>query len=78
MIRHASFIQQGQVSPVATIMDGEGELMLQLATAMPLDRWVQVWEKVNQLFAQTDGLHLDRKQIILNVFDLLARSVRAT
>ncbi len=31
-----------------------------------LDRWVEVWEKISELFSQADAVNLDRKQVVLN------------
>jgi DNA polymerase-3 subunit delta' len=50
------------------IVPGEAALMHRLASRRGLDRWVEVWEKVSRLFAQADGLNLDKKQVVLNAF----------
>ncbi len=42
-----------------------------------LDRWLEVWDKINRLAAQSDALNLDRKQVILNLFFALQRAARA-
>jgi DNA polymerase-3 subunit delta' len=52
----------------AEIVPGEAALMRRLASRRGLDRWVEVWEKVTRLFAQADGVNLDRKQVVLNAF----------
>jgi len=31
-----------------------------------LDRWVDVWERLNAMFARADGLHLDPRQTVLS------------
>jgi DNA polymerase III subunit delta' len=41
-----------------------------------LDRWVEVWEKLTNLFAQAEGLNLDRKQVVLNTFFALEEAAR--
>ncbi len=48
-------------------------------TARPggLDRWLEVWEKINRLAVQSDALNLDRKQVMLNLFFALQRAARA-
>ena len=51
--------------------------IVRLAGTGGLDRWLEVWEKTNDLFAQADGVNLDRKQVILNVFLMLERTSRA-
>lgn len=47
--------------------------LLKLAS---LDRWVEVWEKIGRLAAQTDGVNLDRKQVALNAFYALEQAAR--
>jgi DNA polymerase III subunit delta' len=42
----------------------------------PLDRWVEVWEKLNSLFALVDVVNLDRKQTMLNAFFALEEASR--
>jgi DNA polymerase-3 subunit delta' len=41
-----------------------------------LDQWVTVWEKLNNLFAQAEGINLDRKQVVLNAFFALEAAAR--
>ena len=41
-----------------------------------LDRWFEVWEKINRLLNKTDQINLDRKQVVLNVFLALENTVR--
>jgi DNA polymerase III subunit delta' len=41
-----------------------------------LEHWVAVWEKLTHLFAQADGLNLDRKQVVLNAFFALEEAAR--
>jgi DNA polymerase-3 subunit delta' len=50
------------------IVPGEGQGMGRLVQRRGLDQWVEVWEKVMRLFAQADGLNLDRKQVVLGAF----------
>jgi len=48
--------------------DGEdADFMRSLAGQASLESWFLVWEKINSLVARTNGLHLDKKQIVLNV-----------
>ncbi|HEY7991979.1 MAG TPA: DNA polymerase III subunit delta' [Stellaceae bacterium] len=42
----------------------------------PLDRWVEVWEKLVDLFALVDEVNLDRKQVMLNAFFTLEEAAR--
>ena len=56
--------------------DPEDALMARLGNATGLDRWFEVWEKINRLLARTDGANLDRKQVVLNVFLAIEDAVR--
>ncbi len=42
-----------------------------IATAVPLDRWIEVWEKVNDLFRKADAVNLDRRHVVLSAFHAL-------
>jgi DNA polymerase-3 subunit delta' len=48
-----------------------------LLAAAGVDRWLEVWEKINSLADQTDRLNLDRKQIVLNMFAAIQGAMRA-
>jgi DNA polymerase-3 subunit delta' len=60
----------------ADIVPGEGQGMGRLVERRGLDQWVEVWEKVMRLFAQADGLNLDRKQVVLGAFFALENVAR--
>jgi DNA polymerase-3 subunit delta' len=51
--------------------------MQRFLAAAGLDQWLEVWDNQRALFAQTDGLNLDRRQAILNAFFNLEKAVRA-
>jgi DNA polymerase-3 subunit delta' len=63
MIRHAS----------GAVPDPD---LARLAARRPLDRWVEVWEKLSRLFALVDVVNLDRKQAVLNAFFALEEASR--
>jgi DNA polymerase-3 subunit delta' len=63
MIRHASGVSS----------DPE---LGRLAARRPLDRWIEVWEKLSRLFALVDVVNLDRKQAVLNAFFALEEASR--
>lgn len=44
--------------------------------ASALEGWFQVWEKANRLFRETEGLSLDRKQVVLEVFLSIEEAAR--
>ncbi|HEY5210462.1 MAG TPA: DNA polymerase III subunit delta' [Stellaceae bacterium] len=50
--------------------------LARLAARRSLDRWVEVWEKLNRLFALVDVVTLDRKQAMLNAFFALEEAAR--
>jgi DNA polymerase III subunit delta' len=54
---------------------GEAKLA-KLMARRGLDRWVEVWEKIAELFAQADVVNLDRKQVVLNAFFALEEAAR--
>ncbi len=54
----------------------ESELFERLAAAGRLDRWLQVWDKTDDLLRRTNHLNLDRKQVILNIFLTIAETAR--
>ena len=58
------------------IVDGELPAMQRMAASQPLDQWLEVWEKINELMGATRGLHLDRKQALLNAFFMLEETMR--
>jgi DNA polymerase-3 subunit delta' len=58
------------------IVRGELDGMRRLAARRPLDQWVEVWENTVRLFAQADGLNLDRKQVVLGAFLALEGAAR--
>ena len=69
------FAARGQAPAGASA--AERALMERLAPAAALDRWLEVWEKINRLVARASGANLDRKQVFLNAFlalDQVARS----
>ncbi len=54
----------------------ESPIMQRFLAAASLDQWLEVWDNQQALFAQTDGLNLDRRQAILNAFFNLEKAVR--
>ncbi|HEY1505161.1 MAG TPA: DNA polymerase III subunit delta' [Stellaceae bacterium] len=62
---------QGSAMPAA-----EDRARRNLAGRRSLDQWVAVWEKLTHLFAQAEGINLDRKQVVLNAFFALEEAAR--
>lgn len=57
------------------VRDGD-EATQRLVRRRALDQWVEVWEKLTHLFAQAEGINLDRKQVVLNAFFALEEAAR--
>ncbi len=60
----------------AAVSAEEREIMRRLTRRRGLDQWVEVWEKLTHLFAQAEGINLDRKQVVLNAFFALEEAAR--
>lgn len=56
---------------VPNIVPEEEGCAARLLSATGVDHWLEVWEKINRLASQTDGLNLDKKQALLNMFHAL-------
>ncbi|MBP2227268.1 DNA polymerase-3 subunit delta' [Azospirillum agricola] len=69
LARFARSLARGQWP--AEVVPGEAALMTRLANARGLERWVEVWEKVQRLFARAESANLDRKQVVLNALATL-------
>ena len=62
--------------PSQEAIPGEAAVMERLGAVTTLDRWVEVWEKIDELLARSDLLNLDKKQVILSVFATLEHVAR--
>ncbi|HJO68422.1 MAG TPA: DNA polymerase III subunit delta' [Rhodospirillales bacterium] len=59
-------------------LDGtERAIMARLLAGAGLDRWLEVWEKVNGLLERAEGANLDRKQVVINALLALETAARA-
>lgn len=59
------------------VVPGENGLFRTVLAAAPLDRWVEVWEKISRLLERADAVNLDKKHVLLNAFLAIERTVRA-
>jgi DNA polymerase-3 subunit delta' len=59
------------------VFPGEHAALKKAAGLRRLDQWAEVWEKTARLFGQGEGLHLDRKQILLSALLALQPEGRA-
>jgi len=58
------------------VMEEEAAIHTRFAAALPLDHWVELWEKAGRLGARADALHLDRKQALIAMFSLIDAAAR--
>jgi DNA polymerase III subunit delta' len=59
------------------VFPGEHAALLKTAGLRRLDQWAEVWEKIARLFGQGEGLHFDRKQMLLSALMALEPDARA-
>lgn len=63
----------GQVA-AEEVTEGENAVILRLLDASPLDYWLDLWEKSAALWDKADHLHLERRQVVLNLFHELRQA----
>jgi len=61
-----STLSSGPEAPVARVLGG----------AAGLDRWLEVWERLHELFARAESAKLDRKQVVVDAVLTLAQAAR--
>ena len=71
LVRHAS-----GADILGPVNAEEQALYARLAAAGGLDRWLQVWDKSDDLLRRTNRINLDRKQVILNIFLNISQAAR--
>ncbi len=57
------------------IDDRDRALMARFAKARPLDRWLALRDELLSLFAQTEGLRLDQRQVVVDCFTKMQRAL---
>lgn len=57
-------------------MRGEGAAMQAVAGAARLERWGEVWEKINALAGRAEAVNLDRKEVLVAAMSLIERTAR--
>ena len=55
----------------------DAECLTRLLGMASLDCWLGVWEKTSDLFAQANAVHLDRRQVMLDVLGILQAAARS-
>jgi len=76
LIRHAAAGDPGEGTRNPELAE-EGALLNRLASAAPLDRWLEVWEKTSGLLARTESANMDRRQVLLTLFLDLADAAQS-
>lgn len=66
----------GRGGTVDEVVSGENTLVRTLLSTAPLDRWVEVWEKINRLFERAEAVNLDKKHVLLTAFLAIERLAR--
>lgn len=67
---------------LGVVAGGAGETSIERQTSQrlmglaPLDRWVELWEKVGDLAARAESVNLDKKQVVFNTFVMLEATAR--
>jgi DNA polymerase-3 subunit delta' len=62
---------------MAEAVPGEAAVMGRLLAGASLEQWLEVWEKITNLFNRADAVNLDRKQAIISAFLAVERLARA-
>jgi DNA polymerase-3 subunit delta' len=66
----------GRRAPTTEAVAGEGALGARLVAAAGVDRWLELWDRTVRAFERGEAVNLDRKQVVLNAFLSLERTVR--
>ena len=64
-------------SSFPTLTEKEKIFFNKFVNVVSLDRWFELWEKINHLLDKTEQINLDRKQVVLNIFLELESSVQS-
>ena len=62
--------------PIPEAVAGERSLGTRLLAAAGLDKWLELWDRTGRAFERSEAVNLDRKQVVLNAFLALERTVR--
>lgn len=67
----ARIMKMGVDEDLKEIFTGELLQLEILRKAKPLDYWFQVWEKATHLCAETTHIHLDKKLVLFQIFQMM-------
>ncbi|MFQ5346276.1 MAG: DNA polymerase III subunit delta' [Rhodothalassiaceae bacterium] len=73
----ARMIRGAALGGDAALPAAESRLAARLVAAQPLDRWVELWEKMGRLVSRAEAVHLDRKQVLLSLLGELENATSA-
>lgn len=62
---------QARGLPLLDVLPGDSEVFQRLADIYPPQHFIETWEKLTRLFAQTDSYNLDKRQAIIASFQML-------
>ena len=58
------------------IHDDEEALFQRMASTCGVDRWIEVWEKMQSLEIRADGLNMDRKQLLVSLLFSISKTAQ--
>ena len=64
-------------SSYVILTEHEKNFFNKFGDVVSLDRWFELWEKINHLIDKTEQINLDRKQVVFNIFLALESSVQS-
>lgn len=59
----------------AAVTNTEIDALKSVASKLPLEQQLDLWEKTSELFIRANTVHLDRKQLVINIFSDLAMAL---
>ncbi|MFA5122479.1 DNA polymerase III subunit delta' [Zavarzinia sp.] len=69
-------VRLGVTGAIAEAVPGEAAAMQALAHSARLERWGEVWEKINALAARAEAVNLDRRQVLVAALGMIERTGR--
>lgn len=76
MIRHVSYLNTDHTHNIKEALTEEFALMEELGTNIPLDQWAELWEKVTEKMTTAERLHMDRKQTVIDILNMINSAIR--
>ena len=74
--RFISAAAKREESRAPSIIPAERALMAKLANGASLPKWMEAWERIGDLLIKSDRINLDRKQVIIGLFEALSATAR--